>query len=416
MEFFPIQLLFVLVIINRYVLGRWLRRTKGSRFDLTTDDFLPTVAIVIPLFNEGAGIHATILSLLQQDYPIHLLEIVVVDDCSRDDSHAWACRAAEGRPNVTVLQNPSNLGKRRAITRAVRATQSEIVISVDSDVVADARAVRELVRRFTSDDVAAVGGRTYISNANRHWLPRMIEVKFFFAQEWLKDLERTFSTVMCLSGCLTAYRRKVLLDLEPILENRAVCGVDIRYGEDRFLTRQIVKAGWRTLYTTEAFCFTAAPDTLAGYFSQQLRWRRSNLIDFFGSLSHVWRLPPIVGIHYLSQLVMLIAYPVVIFENVVNGSLWQVVWAHLFVIAALGVVYAWSTRHLPPERRVSPASFLPLVVLMPVTYALFTPLALFTLDSSSWETRGAAPASEPALGLASSTALEGGPDVSAGAH
>jgi len=416
MEFFPIQLLFVLVIINRYVLGRWLRRTKGSRFDLTTDDFLPTVAIVIPLFNEGAGIHATILSLLQQDYPIHLLEIVVVDDCSRDDSHAWACRAAEGRPNVTVLQNPSNLGKRRAITRAVRATQSEIVISVDSDVVADARAVRELVRRFTSDDVAAVGGRTYISNANRHWLPRMIEVKFFFAQEWLKDLERTFSTVMCLSGCLTAYRRKVLLDLEPILENRAVCGVDIRYGEDRFLTRQIVKAGWRTLYTTEAFCFTAAPDTLAGYFSQQLRWRRSNLIDFFGSLSHVWRLPPIVGIHYLSQLVMLIAYPVVIFENVVNGSLWQVVWAHLFVIAALGVVYAWSTRHLPPERRVSPASFLPLVVLMPVTYALFTPLALFTLDSSSWETRGAAPASEPALGLASSTALEGGRDVSAGAH
>lgn len=411
MGFFPIQLLFVLVIINRYVLGRWLRRTRGARFDLTTDDFLPSVAIVIPLFNEGAGIHQTILSLLQQDYPMHLLEVVVVDDCSRDDSHAWACRAAEGRPNVRVLRNPTNLGKRRAITRAVRATQSEIVISVDSDVVADRRAVRELVRRFTSDDIAAVGGRTYISNANRHWLPRMIEVKFFFAQEWLKDLERTFATVMCLSGCLTAYRRQVLLDLEPILEHRAVCGVDIRYGEDRFLTRQIVKAGWRTLYTTDAFCFTAAPDTLAGYFSQQLRWRRSNLIDFFGSLSHVWRLPPLVGVHYLSQLVMLIAYPVVIFENVINGSLWEVVWAHLFVIAALGVVYAYSTRRLPPERRVSPASFLPLVALMPVTYALFTPLALFTLDSSSWETRGAAPSPEAGAG-----AREGEADVSATAH
>ncbi|MDB4956156.1 MAG: glycosyl transferase family 2, partial [Myxococcales bacterium] len=33
-------------------------------------------------------------------------------------------------------------------------------------------------------------------------------------------------------------------------------------------------------------------------------------------------------------------------------------------------------------------SFMPLSLLMPVTYALLTPLALFTLDSGSWETRG----------------------------
>jgi hypothetical protein len=50
-----------------------------------------------------------------------------------------------------------------------------------------------------------------------------------------------------------------------------------------------------------------------------------------------------------------------------------------------------------------------------VTYALFTPLALFTLDSSSWETRGAAPTEAP-LDLASGAAMEGGRDVSAGAH
>jgi hypothetical protein len=37
--------------------------------------------------------------------------------------------------------------------------------------------------------------------------------------------------------------------------------------------------------------------------------------------------------------------------------------------------------------RVSALSFLPMGLLMPITYALFTPLALFTLDSGSWETR-----------------------------
>ena len=399
MELFPIQLLFALVIMNRYVLGRFLRRLKGERFDPVVDDYEPTVSIVVPLFNEGRGIYDAILALLEQEYPQEKLEIVVVDDCSRDDSLSWARKAAEGRPNVQVIALPFNVGKRRAINRAVTQARSEIVVSVDSDVIADKRAVRELVRRFTAPDIAAVGGRTYIHRPHRHWLTRMIEVKFFFAQEWLKDLERSFSTVMCLSGCLTAYRRQVLIDLEPILEGRNIAGIDIRYGEDRFLTRQIVKAGWRTVYTTAAWCYTAAPDNLPGYFSQQLRWRRSNLVDFFCSLSHVWRLPPIVAVHYLSQLVLLIAYPVVIYQNVINGALWQVLTFHLFVIGLLGTIYAVATRKLPEERRVRAADFLPLVVIMPVTYALFTPLALLTLDSSSWETRGAAGATpNPAEG------------------
>ena len=44
-------------------------------------------------------------------------------------------------------------------------------------------------------------------------------------------------------------------------------------------------------------------------------------------------------------------------------------------------------RALPPWLRVHPIAFLPMAVLMPVAYLLLTPLGLFTLDSSSWETR-----------------------------
>lgn len=390
MELFPIQLLILVVIMNRYVLGGFLRHLRGRDFDRTTDDYEPTVAIVIPLFNEGQGIYRTILSLLEQEYPKEKLEIVVVDDCSSDDSYAWACRAAEGRPNVKVLRNPHNMGKRKAINRAVRATEAEIVLSVDSDVIVDVHAVRQLVRRFVSPRIAAVGGRTYVVNFNRNWLTRMIEVKFYFSQEWLKDIERTFRSVMCLSGCLTAYRRSVLLELEPILENRAVFGVPIRYGEDRFLTRQIVKAGWQTVFTTDAFCFTAAPSSIASYFSQQLRWRRSNLIDLLCGMSHGWKLHPVVALHYFSLFALLIAYPVKILHAVANDEFFNIMVLHAAFVAILGVLYRIGTRHLPNERRVPAAAFLPMIFLMPVTYLLFTPLALLTLDSGSWETRGSA--------------------------
>lgn len=388
MEAFPIHLVILTVLMNRYVLGAVLKRLRGAHVDPVQPDLEPKVAVIVPLYNEGEGIRSTIRSLLRLDYPKEKLQIVIVDDCSTDDGYLAARQEAEGHPNVLVLQLPSNQGKRRAIIHGTHATDAEIVVTVDSDVEVDSRAIRELVTRFSDPRIAAVGGRTYVKNRYANWLTRMIEVKFYFAQEWLKDLERSFRSVLCLSGCLTAYRRNVLLELEPILENRNVLGVPIKYGEDRFLCRQIVKAGYQTIFTTKAFCFTSAPSNLRGYFSQQLRWRRSNLIDLFCGLSHAWKLHPIVGLHYISLLALLLAYPVKVVDDIANDRFLSLVTLHFLLVAVLCCIYWFETRHLPDDRRVEPGWFLCMAVLMPVSYLVLTPLALFTLDSGSWETRG----------------------------
>ena len=66
----------------------------------------------------------------------------------------------------------------------------------------------------------------------------------------------------------------------------------------------------------------------------------------------------------------------------------------LVVVACFGLYYRWRVRNVPAEERVSAIAFVPIAFLMPVTYALMTPLALFTLDSGSWETRGHQPEPE----------------------
>lgn len=383
-----IHLLLLVVFTNRYILGMLLQRVRHRVFEERDDTWRPTVCVVVPMFNEGRSIGGTLQSLLQSDYPSDLLEIIVVDDCSTDDSHAWAQKAAVGHPNVSVLRNPQNMGKRRGINRAVRQTQAEIVVSVDSDVVVAPDAIRQLIARFVSPRIAAVGGRVNILNRNENWLTRMQTIKYYFGYEYLKNLERTFRTVMCLSGCLTAYRRQVLIDLEPILEDRRMLGVSIKYGEDRFLTRQIVKAGHQTVMTLDAVCHTRAPATIRDYFSQQLRWRRSNLVDYFGGITHVWRLHPAVAIHYSCLGAMLLAYPAFIVHALANGGFWQAAALHVGVVALFGAVYRFETRKWPESERVPAASFLAMAVVMPVTYLMMTPLALFTLDSGSWETRG----------------------------
>ncbi len=381
--------LVLLVFSNRYLVGAWLRwQRKWYPQPLPRATPLPTVAVVVPMYNEGASIQRTIASLLGLDYPQDKLDIVVVDDCSRDDSLAWAQRAAAGHPQVHVLQNAVNVGKRCSINHAVEQSTAEIILSVDSDVEVEPDALRVLVSGFTDADVAAVGGRVMVRNANVNWLTRMQAIKYYFGYMYLKNIERACDAVLCLSGCLTAYRRHVLLELEPILADRKLLGLPIKYGEDRFLTRQILKAGYRTRLLLAARCSTEAPPKLAGYLSQQLRWRRSNMVDFLGGITHVWKLQPWVALHYVSVAALLWGYPWVVFHHIIDEEFFTLTATHLLLLSLMGISYAIDSAATPAAQRVHPLWFVSLGVLMPVTYLLYTPLAFFTLDSSSWETRG----------------------------
>ena len=382
------HLIVFVVFANRYFVGMWVRRLMAKNLAEVDDSYEPTVSIVVPMFNEGEGIYRTIRSLATLDYPHEKLKVIVVDDCSTDDSYRWASKGAGEFDNVEVMQNPVNMGKRKGINRAVRRATSELIVSVDSDVIVDKDVIRKLVRRFTRDEIAAVGGRVNILNKDQNWLTRMQAVKNFFGYEYLKNLENAFNTVMCLSGCLTAYRRHVLLELEPILENRNVCGIPIKYGEDRFLTRQIVKAGYQTRMTLEANAYTIAPPTLDHYFSQQLRWRRSNLVDYFGGLTHIWKVHPAVTVHYLGLFAMMVTYPLIIMHHFMSGNFFELAVIHVAVLGLFCGAYGLHALKLPEKKRTTPFEFLAMAFVMPVTYLLLTPLAAFTLDTGSWETRG----------------------------
>src|SRR4029079_6713759 len=89
-----VKMLALIVFINRYIAGVLIRILRGKKWDETRDDFEPTVTVVIPMFNEGESIKETLVSLLASEYPREKLEIVVVDDCSTDNSYELAREVA----------------------------------------------------------------------------------------------------------------------------------------------------------------------------------------------------------------------------------------------------------------------------------------------------------------------------------
>jgi cellulose synthase/poly-beta-1,6-N-acetylglucosamine synthase-like glycosyltransferase len=377
-----------LVFFNRYILGNFLRRIRPDSFEVPDVHFEPQVTVIVPMYNEGKAVAQTILSIINQNYPPDKLRLIVIDDCSSDDSLQWAYLAARhSQDRVTIFKNEGNVGKRISILHSVRKTFDEIIVSVDSDVVLDPDAIGSLMKGFSDPSIGAVGGRIRVRNASRNWLTRLQTIKYYFAYEYFKNIELAYHSILCLSGCLTAYRRSILVELEPVLEDRNVLGIPIKYGEDRFLTRQVIKAGYKTFMTHAAISWTLVPDTFRKYWSQQLRWRRSVIIDFLCGLSHSWKLHPLVVLNYAAIFAMLLGYPILIAQSLADGMFLPLASFHIMVLALLGTIYWLGTRGWPKNERVHPLWFLPMAFVLPTIYLILTPLAIFTLDSSSWETR-----------------------------
>lgn len=384
-----VQALALVQYLNRYI-GACFVRLSGRRLDHAHAHlaWTPTVTVVVPLFNEGRAIGDTLRSVLASTYPRALLRVLCIDDCSTDDSLAQARAVARTDPRLTVIRNPRNLGKRASINHAIRVADSELLVSVDSDVLVAPDAIGELVRRFTSPEIAAVGGWVDVRNKHVNWLTRMQTLKYWYAYYLSRNVERAYRRVLSVSGCLAAYRRSVLVELLPTLDERAFLGVPIRYGEDRYLTRLIVNAGYHTTFTLAARCHTLVPATVADYFAQQLRWRRANVLDYATNCRRIWRLPPLIAINYVAMALVLFLYPIGVYRAVHAHRLVHVVAVHAAILALFGVYYRWRVRGWPAEERVGALAYVPHALCMPISSGLLTVLALCTLDASSWETRG----------------------------
>lgn len=92
-----------------------------------SDEMLPTCTVIVPAYNEGKLVWDTLLSLADSDFPAHKLEILAVDDGSKDDTWYWMQQAKiKLGDRLTIFQQPENKGKRHALHRGFELGMGEI--------------------------------------------------------------------------------------------------------------------------------------------------------------------------------------------------------------------------------------------------------------------------------------------------
>jgi GT2 family glycosyltransferase len=121
---------------------------------------LPTTSIVIPSYN-GIALTEACLSALAETLPSHLhVEIIVVDDCSTDDTEPRLARWLEKEPRLKVLRNPQNSGFLVTCNNGAAAASGQILILLNNDTLPLYGWLEPLLRTFRDHpDAGAVGGK-----------------------------------------------------------------------------------------------------------------------------------------------------------------------------------------------------------------------------------------------------------------
>lgn len=225
------------------------------------------VSVIVPAYNESAGIEAAVRSLLASD---HQVEVIVVDDGSTDGT-ADIVEALNLRGVRAIRQQ--NAGKPAALNTGIAAASCNLLVMVDGDTVFEPDAVRMLVQPFANRRVGAVSGNAKVVNRGG-LLGRWQHIEYvvgFNLDRRLFDLAECMPTV---PGAVGAFRREALLRIGGVS--------DITLAEDTDLTMALCRDGWRVVYEERAIAWTEAPATLGALWKQRYRW-------CYGTLQAMWK-------------------------------------------------------------------------------------------------------------------------------
>jgi hypothetical protein len=159
------------------------------------------LTIVVPCFNEEPALpflRDTLSSAQQLLGKTYDLQIILVDDGSTDRTWPVLRELFQSRPEYRLLRHASNLGITAAILTGIRAAETEIVCSIDSDCTYDPHQLEKLVPMLTSG-VDLVTGSPY------HPLGKVEDVP-----PWRLGLSKVYT----YTSCFRVYRRSSILNLD----------------------------------------------------------------------------------------------------------------------------------------------------------------------------------------------------------
>ncbi|KRN07359.1 glycosyltransferase [Liquorilactobacillus sucicola DSM 21376 = JCM 15457] len=269
----------VVEIVPAFFSSIWLIARNWHTSVLDIPAKLPVISLIIPVYNSETTLFECIQSVNDSTYPAELVQIILADNQSTDNSFAAYERAQNEFPNLNLRLIHTEQGKAKALNSAIYSSIGTYIINIDSDGVLEKNALMNMVLRFENDsELSALTGtilpQKQLIKASKKRILKLLQRNEYFeyAQAFLSGrvIEARNNQLFTMSGAFSAFRKNDLL--QTFLYNTGTIGEDT---DMTFQIRDRLKN--KVAICSDAIFYIEPIDSLNDLYIQRQRWQTGEL-------------------------------------------------------------------------------------------------------------------------------------------
>lgn len=255
----------VMIFVSLYVSFLFLILFFKNKKSMFKDEFakeLPLLSVLIPAHNEEDSIAQTIKFIQESNYPKEKLEIIAIDDGSKDNT----LKILKQIQGIKIISK-TNSGKSDSLNKAIKQAKGEFIAVIDADSYIQKDSFQNMLSYFKDEKVGAVTGAVLVKDPKK--LIERLQAIEYTVIAWARKLMEFIGSVYATTGPLSIYRKKVLEE---------VGGFDVKaWTEDVDITWNILRHGYKTKMCLSAQTYTVVPNSLKKWWKQRNRWNVGGL-------------------------------------------------------------------------------------------------------------------------------------------
>lgn len=261
----------LLVVLRTLAITLLASRHRLHQTTLLETGYQPPISILIAAFNEEKVIEETLKHLLRTTYG-GTIEVIVVDDGSKDRTGTIVQRLAEVDPRIRLIRQ-ANQGKAHALRAAMAQASFDVLVTLDADTQFAPQTLGALVQPLADARVGAVSGHARVGNP-RTFIARCQSLEYICGFNLDRRAYHQLNAITVVPGAVSALRRSGVLAAGGISTDTLA--------EDTDLTLALHRARFHVAYAPSAVAWTEAPESVRALIRQRFRWA-------FGTLQCLWK-------------------------------------------------------------------------------------------------------------------------------
>lgn len=240
------------------------------------------VSIVMPCYNESESVGHAIESLLNLDYPKEMIEIIVVDDKSTDNSVDIIKKYVQKYPGkIKLIVNSRNSGRAAEPTNiGVRAAKYDLVAVTDADSTPQPDALIKMIGFLQENDKVAAVTCAVMAKGSETFMQRLQMIEYSIIS-WSRKLLDCVDAVYVTPGPFALYKKSILVEVGLFDTKNLTQDIEIVW--------RLKSKGYLARMCLATRVYSKTPKKFKQWWRQRIRWNLGGTQCIFKYKSYIFR-------------------------------------------------------------------------------------------------------------------------------